>query len=118
MESILEQEKLKWKQIAKQNWLAHGDRNIKFYHMHANQRRQANKIHQIMDQQGVLTPGQTRIGDIFNAYFNELFHSSNPSNLESCLSNMEARVTKEMNAQLLNDFYEFKVQESIFKCLL
>lgn len=57
-----------------------------------------------MDEQGVLTSDQTRIGDIFNAYFNEVSHSSNPSNLENCLSNMEVRVTNEMNAQLLTDF--------------
>lgn len=44
-----------------------------------------------------------------------VFYLSNSSNMESCLSYMEARVTNDMNSQLPFDFIELEVKESIFQ---
>ena len=44
LESLLAQDDERWKQRAKVNWLKHGDRNTKFYHAIANQRRRNNRI--------------------------------------------------------------------------
>jgi hypothetical protein len=44
IESILEHEDIKWKQRAKQNWYANGDRNTPFFHAWANHRRRINQI--------------------------------------------------------------------------
>ena len=35
---LMEQEDLKWRKRAKINWLKHGDRNSKFFHVCASQR--------------------------------------------------------------------------------
>jgi hypothetical protein len=40
-----------WSQRAKALWLTHGDRNTKFFHQKASQRRRKNKIEAIKDQQ-------------------------------------------------------------------
>ena len=37
IEVLLEQEDLRWKQWAKQNWYNHGDRNTQYFHAWANQ---------------------------------------------------------------------------------
>jgi hypothetical protein len=50
---LLEQEELKWKQRAKEDWLRYGDRNTKYFHACANQRKRVNQIDQIRNVAGV-----------------------------------------------------------------
>jgi len=50
---LLEQEELKWKQRAKEDWLRYGDRNTKYIHACANQRKRVNQIDQIRNVAGV-----------------------------------------------------------------
>jgi hypothetical protein len=45
--SLLEQEEVKWKQWAKENWLKYGDRNTKFFIASANQKNRRSHIEQI-----------------------------------------------------------------------
>jgi hypothetical protein len=47
IEQLLEMEDIKWKQRAKRNWIIKGDRNTKFYHACANQRKRKTFISEI-----------------------------------------------------------------------
>jgi hypothetical protein len=49
---LLEQEDIRWKQQAKQNWYCQGDRNTQFFHSWANHRRKINQIQKIQDDEG------------------------------------------------------------------
>jgi hypothetical protein len=51
LDDLLEKEEMWWSQRAKALWLTHGDRNTKFFHQKASQRRRKNKIEAIKDQQ-------------------------------------------------------------------
>jgi oligoendopeptidase F len=48
LHTLLEEEDLKWRQRAKENWLKLGDRNTKFFHACANQRSRSNMISQVV----------------------------------------------------------------------
>lgn len=46
---LLEKEDLKWKQRAKRNWYLLGDRNTRFFHACASQKRKKNRIKEIKE---------------------------------------------------------------------
>ncbi|XP_042988616.1 uncharacterized protein LOC122316148 [Carya illinoinensis] len=44
VENSMAAEELKWRQRGKQHWLQFGDRNTRYFHLHASQRRRTNTI--------------------------------------------------------------------------
>jgi hypothetical protein len=83
---LLEQDDLKWKQMAKVNWLRSEDKNTKFYYACVNQRRHKNNIENILDGRGRLCTTQQSIGNAFTEFYLELFKSDSPHNVEQCIS--------------------------------
>ncbi|KAF5443040.1 hypothetical protein F2P56_035635 [Juglans regia] len=75
----LEMEDLKWRQRAKLDWYQLGDRNTKFFHSCADQRRKKNWIRQIHDEQDKMQTEPEMIDKVFNEYFQKLFKSTTPS---------------------------------------
>lgn len=73
IELMLEQEEIYWVQIARANWLKHGDRNTSFFHNYATKRKKKNLIKGLVDQHGVLHEDGARLCDIITNYFQTLF---------------------------------------------
>jgi hypothetical protein len=110
---MLEREDLKWKQRVKVHWLQNGDRNTKFFHMYASQRKKANRICEITNADGVRCASPTDISSAFLEYYQSLFSSSGPIRVDACLKVLEERVTPKMNAQLASDFTKDKIHTVI-----
>jgi hypothetical protein len=110
---LLEQEDLQWRQRSKENWFKHGDRNSKYFHACANQRRKTNQINKIEDVRGLVWETQEDIGQAFINYYDNLFTSEFSGDMESCLSATERRVTNDMNNQLLQEFTVAEISEAL-----
>lgn len=82
LKSLLDKEDLRWKQRAKKNRYAHGDRNTKFFYTCATQRRQENFIQKISTGRNQTFFKAEEIKKALCAFFDNLFTSSNPSNHE------------------------------------
>ncbi|KAJ0087889.1 hypothetical protein Patl1_32319 [Pistacia atlantica] len=52
IDGLLEEDDIKWRERAKQQWLKEGDHSTKFFHLCANQRRKSNVIKQISSDDG------------------------------------------------------------------
>ena len=62
-------------QRVRTNWMKEGDKNTKFFHAHATQRRRRNSIKGLTDEQGLWTEDEKEVHRIITSYFGQLFKS-------------------------------------------
>lgn len=115
VDSLLEEEDLKWKQSKKQTLLKEGDINTKFFRMCANKRRKTNNISSISDGEGHRTHTHEEIYFVLQCYFQYLFAFLQPSRIEECLQSLAPIVTKEMNDKLLQNCTATEVEVAVFQ---
>jgi hypothetical protein len=65
------------------DWWRDGDRNTKYFHACANQQQRRNRIEQIQDKEERLCADQTSIEQAFTAYYQDLFTTAVPHNMEA-----------------------------------
>jgi hypothetical protein len=115
LDELLAREDIQWKQRAKQSWYQSGDRNTKYFHTWANQRRKTNSIRQISDEGGTLWLKKGDISRVFLDYFKKLYTSQGRDRVHEYLANVETRVTDAMNDMLLMPFVEEEVWGALFQ---
>ncbi|XP_074266876.1 uncharacterized protein LOC141590167 [Silene latifolia] len=107
------QEEQYWRQRSRALWLRDGDKNTKFFHMRAGERKRKNSIAKLIDDEGVTRMGDEEVGVVANGYFTELFSTTNPSNDETIFQGFETRVTSDMNDMLKRDYCEDDIIEAL-----
>ncbi|XP_074306100.1 uncharacterized protein LOC141641331 [Silene latifolia] len=89
---LYKQEEQYWRQRSRALWLRKGDRNTKFFHSRAGERRRKNHIVGLIDEDGREHTGDEAVARVANDYFQELFTSSNPTYFNEVLLGLEGRV--------------------------
>lgn len=74
---LVDKENRLWFQWAKVSWAKFGDRNSKYFHSQASQRKRKNLIHKIQDCLGQWRTNKDDIVDCLVQYYQALFSSSN-----------------------------------------
>lgn len=86
MNLLLEDDGVKLKQREKHKWLNEGDRNTRFYHQFASQRKKINVIQMVIDESGKVAVTIEEISIVFQGVFQDIFTSSKPNGIVECLS--------------------------------
>ena len=74
--TLVDKENRLWFQRSKVLWAKFRDRNPKFYHYHASQRKRKNLIHKIQDNHGDWISDKDKIADALVHYYKDLFMST------------------------------------------
>lgn len=80
---ILHQEELAWFERSRAKWFTDGDRNTRYYHVKAFQRKRKNKILMIRGDGGEWTEDAWKIKNKFKDNFHTLFTSDTETSYEA-----------------------------------
>ena len=105
----LSREEVMWAQRSRALWMKWGDRNTKFFHATASQRRRRNSITGLLDSHGTWQEDPGAMEGIILDYFESIFRSDNPSSFEACVCTITPKVTPDMNTALCAEFCDTEV---------
>ncbi|XP_035545961.1 uncharacterized protein LOC118348444 [Juglans regia] len=95
----LERDEVMWIQRSKALWLKEGNRNSKYFHMKASQRRKKNKIGKLQDENWVWQELEGRDMLVID-YFRNMFTTSSLRGSLNFLESLVGRVDNSMNEEL------------------
>ena len=95
-------------------WLREGDRNTKYFHTVVEGRRKRNNISTLQRENGTWCESEGEVGDEINVYFEKLFTSSNPRQVDAILSGIPQVITAQMNNKLTKPVSEMEVRKAVF----
>ena len=78
-----------WKQHSCTAWLKEGDKNTKYFHNRATQRNKRNLILGLEDEAEVWVGEEEDLGRVVEAYFQNMFTSSNLSQFDEILMGLQ-----------------------------
>lgn len=103
-----------WEQRARINWLKFGDKNTKFFHSQATQRKRKNSIHKLMNEEGRELKFLQDIEEIARFYFQKLFTSGRLRNNNRILAGIEICIQEEDNQFLTATYTREEIKEAVF----
>ena len=115
LHSLLAKEETHWRQRSRVSWLREGDRNSKFYHACASQRKRTNTIVGLRDPNGIWQESHFGISNTAIDYFNNLFTSSNNDAVAEVTQNIDPVVSPDMNNLLLQPFSDEEIKKALFQ---
>lgn len=102
LDRLVEQLHIYWKQRAHPLWLTKGDRNTKYFHACASERRRRNFIKVLREEGGVTVAGK-RLKPFITNHYKSLFSSRAGKRVNEVLQAVERKVSPSMNETLLKD---------------
>ena len=110
---LLDSEETIWRQRSKVHWYKEGDRNTKFFHARASERRRKNTILGLWNDNGEWCESKESITAIAISYFENIYSTSFPTGIEEITNAVPRRVTEEMNAELTKVFTRDEVTKAL-----
>jgi hypothetical protein len=113
LDMLLDGEEMWWKQRSRADWLQHGDKNTRFFHMKAIQRRKRNKISEIKDNQGTVWTDSADIERVLMDHFRTLFTKQDTQQIAQTVEVVKDRLNHDMKEHLSTNFTEEEVYKAI-----
>lgn len=90
---LLDLEEKMWKQRSCNSWLREGDKNTRFFHEKATNRKQRNTTPSVMDESDNWQEEEEKVAEIITEYYQKLFTTSQPDISQEFLDVIQTRVT-------------------------
>ncbi|XP_061993305.1 uncharacterized protein LOC133711157 [Rosa rugosa] len=117
LEGLLAEEDAYWKQRSKVTWLTDGDKNTKFFHRKASNRRAKNRLTGLFDYNGVWQDTSQGMEDVVLHYFSSMFKSNdiNSTHMQNVVDLLQPKVTDDMNFDLCAPYSTLEIRAALFQ---
>jgi hypothetical protein len=112
---LLTQEETYWRQRSRISWMKEGDRNTRYFHAFATQRKQKNRISCLLNRHGNWVTQEDELGNLAKDFFKNLFNTSNPASTDQVVDLIDRFITEDMNQWLLREFDASEVRDALFQ---
>jgi hypothetical protein len=113
LDTLLESGEIWWSQRSRVLWLQQGDKNTKFFHQKASQRRKRNRIDVIQDKQGNTQSEFDNIERVLIQHFQELFTRQDTHDIAKVVEVVKGRINADMRDHLSTIFTQEEVMTAI-----
>jgi hypothetical protein len=113
LEKLEDQKDLYWRQRAKAHQLKNGDRNTRFFHEYASERRRINKIRKLIKEDGGVVEEPREILELVTNFYNNLFQSHAGNRYNELLQQVPTRVTAGMNEMLIEEYSDEEIKQAL-----
>ena len=113
IDELVDKEYRMWFQRSKALWAANGDKNLKFFHCRATQRKRKNSILKIRKADGEWSSNIEQVSEALTTYFKELYTLVNLPPCVAATNSINQVINGEMNEQLSREFQAWEVQQAI-----
>ena len=110
---LLSKEEKMWKQRSRALWLHEGDNNTRYFHSQATHRLKRNGIEALENTRRERYVDENSIENILVDFYQNLFASSSPNQIEEALEATPMVVTEEMNLELVAPFVRAEVDMAL-----
>ncbi|XP_021743844.1 uncharacterized protein LOC110709892 [Chenopodium quinoa] len=104
-----------WYAQSRANELRDGDKNTKYFHHKASQRRGQNRICGLYDDQGMWQTSKEGTNKVIADYFSGLFASTMSNNFDEALMGVKPKVTDDMNDILDMEPKADEIKDALFQ---
>ena len=89
------------------------DRNTRYFHTKASERKKKNTISKILDERGMWRESALEIAEVAVSYFEKLYRTSNPDKIAEVVEAIDPKVSAEMNQSLIKQFTREEVEAAL-----
>lgn len=115
LEVALEAEEAWWRQRSIEIWLREGDRNTRFFHTKATNRRRENTITGLTSSDGSWQTDPNEVSSIICKFYENLFSICGGEEVDAVIDVVKPKVNEEMNMKLLSPFTRDEVRVALFQ---
>ena len=115
LDELLVKQEIFWAQRSRISWLKYGDKNTKFFHSKATQRRRRNHIQGVKNSDGIWVEEMEEIANVAITYFENLFNPGACDQIDNCLSVVQQKLTPNMQQILSSDFTADEIKAALFQ---
>ena len=90
------------------------EKNTRFFHLRASQRKKRNKIFKLRKADGSLTEDVNEMKNLITTFYKDLYTLEGTQDMERVLQTVPVKVSNQMNEQLMKDFIEGEVKQTLF----